>query len=155
MKVDASMLLYMAVGILGGVCVGLEGSLNSLLGKHVGVLRATIAPFAVGLVTILIAVAVLNPGKWGTAQEWLSAPWYAYLGGVAAAVFVGSIIYVCPKIGLAAAFSADLVGQFAASLIVDATGFATGERIPVTLWRVAGLVFVIVGMRLFFIKPTS
>jgi uncharacterized membrane protein YdcZ (DUF606 family) len=68
---------------------------------------------------------------------------------------VGSIIYVCPKIGLAAAFSAILVGQFAASLIVDATGFATGERISITLWRVAGLAFVIVGMRLFFMKPTS
>lgn len=155
MKMDASMLLYIAVGILGGVCVGLEGSLNALLGKHVGVLRATIAPFAVGLVAILIVVAVANPGKWGTAQEWLSAPWYTYLGGVAAAVFVGSIIYVSPKVGLAAAFSAVLVGQFAAALLVDATGFVTGERIPVTLWRLVGLGFVIVGMRLFFIRPTS
>jgi transporter family-2 protein len=155
MKMDASMLLYMAVGILGGVCVGLEGSLNALLGKHVGVLRATIAPFAVGLVTILLVVAVANPGKWGTAQEWLRAPWYTYLGGVAAAVFVGSIIYVSPKIGIAAAFSAVLVGQFAASLIIDAMGFVTAEKIPVTLWRVAGLVCVIVGMRLFFIRPTS
>lgn len=155
MKMDASMLLYMAVGILGGVCVCLEGSLNSLLGKHVGVLRATIAPFAVGLVTILIVVAAANPGKWGTAQEWLSAPWYTYLGGVAAAVFVGSIIYVSPKVGLATAFSAVLVGQFVASLLVDATGFVTGEKIPVTLWRLVGLGFVIVGMRLFFIRPTS
>ena len=83
MKIDASMLMYIAVGILGGICVSLEGSLNALLGKHVGVLRATIAPFAVGLVAILIVVAVANPGKWGTAQEWLSAPWYTYLGGVA------------------------------------------------------------------------
>ena len=154
MKMDASMLLYMAIGILGGVCVALEGSLNALLGKHVGVLRATIAPFAVGLVTILIVVAVANPGKGGTAQEWLSAPWYTYLGGVAAAVFVGSIIYVSPKVGLAAAFSAVLVGQFAASLLVDAAGFVTGERLPITLWRLVGLGFVIVGMRLFFMKPS-
>lgn len=155
MKLDATMFLYMAVGILGGIGVGLEGSLNSLLGKHVGVLRATVAPFAVGLVTILIAVAVMNPGKWGTAREWLNAPWYSYLGGVAAAVFVGSIIYVCPKIGLAAAFSAVLVGQFGASLLVDATGFVTGEKIPITLWRLSGLGFVIVGMRLFFMRPPS
>jgi transporter family-2 protein len=155
MKIDASMLMYIAVGILGGVCVSLEGSLNALLGKHVGVLRATVAPFAVGLVAILIVVAVANPGKWGTAQEWLSAPWYTYLGGVAAAVFVGSIIYVSPKVGLAATFSAVLIGQFAASLLVDATGFLTGERIPVTVWRLVGLGFVIVGMRLFFIRPTS
>jgi bacterial/archaeal transporter family-2 protein len=154
MKVDASLLLYMAIGILGGACVGIEGSLNSILGKHVGVLRATIAPCAVGLVTILIVVAAVYQGQWGTAQEWLSAPWYTYLGGVAAIVFVGSIIYVSPKVGMAAAFSAVLVGQFAASLLVDATGFVTGERLPVTLWRIVGLGFVIVGMRLFFIRPT-
>ena len=57
MKMDPSILLYMMVGILGGIGVGLEGSVNAVLGKHIGVLRATIAPFAIGLVAILIALA--------------------------------------------------------------------------------------------------
>ena len=155
MKFDASMLISMAVGVLGGVCVGLEGSLNAILGKHVGVLRATIAPFATGLATILFTVAIIGPDKWWNVKEWLSAPWYAYLGGVAAAFFVGSIIFIAPKVGITAAFSAVLVGQFVGCLILDATGFVTGERIPVTPWRLAGLGLVIVGMRIFFIRPVS
>lgn len=155
MKMDAQMWIYMLVGIMGGICVGMESSLNSLLGKHVGVLRATIAPFAVGLLTIVTAVVIAGSENWGGAGGWSSAPWYSYLGGVAAAVFVGSIIYVAPKIGIAATFSAVLVGQFLAALILDATGWFAPVRIPITWSRVMGLIFVIAGMQLFFTKTGS
>jgi transporter family-2 protein len=152
MKMEAQTVIYILVGIMGGVCVAIEGSLNSLLGHHVGVLKAVIAPFAVGLLTILIAVAVMGSAGSGTGGGWSSAPWYSYLGGVAAAVFVGSIIYVAPKMGVAAAFSAVLVGQFVASLILDATGVFAAASIPITWSRIAGLLLVIAGMNLFFMK---
>jgi bacterial/archaeal transporter family-2 protein len=153
MKMDTQTMLFVCVGILGGVCVAVEGSLNSLLGHHVGVLKAVIAPFAVGLLTILVAVVVVTGfSDSGPGGGWFSAPWYSYLGGVAAAVFVGSVIYVAPKMGVAAAFSAILVGQFVASLILDATGWFAAAKIPITGLRLTGLLFVIVGMNLFFTK---
>ena len=155
MKMDSHILVYMLIGVMGGVCVSMEGSLNALLGKHVGVLRAVIAPFAVGLLTIVIAVMIAGSEKWGGTGSWSSAPWYSYLGGVAAVVFVGSIIYVAPKMGLAAAFSAVLVGQFMASLILDATGLFAQVKIPITASRVIGFVLVIVGMNLFFSRTGS
>jgi len=152
MKMEAQTVIYILVGIVGGVCVAVEGSLNSLLGHHVGVLKAIIAPFAVGLITVLVAVAVTGSAGSGTGGGWFSAPWYSYLGGVAAAVFVGSIIYVAPKVGVAAAFSAVLVGQFVASLILDATGVFAASSIPITGSRIIGLLLVVAGMNLFFMK---
>ncbi len=153
MKMDAQLWIYMLVGIIGGICVSMEGSLNSLLGRHVGVLKATIAPFAGGLLAILLTVLIVGSQDTSGSGNWASAPWYSYLGGVAAAVFVGSIIFITPKVGIAAAFSAILVGQFAASLVIDAAGWFATYKIPVTLPRIAGLILLIVGMRLFFVTP--
>lgn len=153
MKTDAQFWMCMLVGVIGGICVSMEGSLNSLLGRHVGVLKATIAPFAGGLIAILLVVLIAGSHDATGTGNWSSAPWYSYLGGIAAAVFVGSIIYITPKVGIAAAFSAVLVGQFAASLLIDAAGWSATHKIPVTMPRVAGLILLIVGMRLFFIKP--
>ena len=153
MKMDPQIWICILAGVVGGICVSMEGSLNALLGRHVGVLRATIAPFAVGLLTILLAVLLVGSQDTSGSGDWTSAPWYSYLGGVAAAVFVGSIIYVAPKMGVAAAFSAILVGQFTASLVIDATGWFATYKIPVTMPRIVGLILLIVGMRLFFIKP--
>jgi len=154
MHINSEVILYMLIGVIGGVCVSIEGSLNSLLGRHVGVLQATIAPFGVGLIAILIMVYLFTPEKMGSLSQWTQAPWYSYFGGVAAAVFVSIIIMIAPKVGIAAAFSAIIVGQLGMSLAVDALGLFSLSKIPISWPRIIGLIFLIVGMRLFFMKPS-
>jgi bacterial/archaeal transporter family-2 protein len=155
MHINSEVVFYMLLGIIGGACVSIEGSLNALLGRHVGVLQATIAPFSVGLIVILIMVYVFTAEKMGSLSQWTQAPWYSYLGGAAAAVFVSIIIMIVPKVGVAAAFSAIIVGQLGISLAVDAFGLFSLQKIPVSWPRIIGLIFLIAGMRLFFMKPSA
>jgi bacterial/archaeal transporter family-2 protein len=155
MHISSDVLIYMLLGVIGGICVSLEGSLNSLLGRHVGVLQATIAPFGVGLIVILAVVYLFAPGKFGSFSQWADAPWYSYLGGFAAAVFVSIIIFIAPKVGIAAAFSAIIVGQLGMSLAADAFGLFSLAKTPISWPRIIGLIFLIVGMQLFFLKPSE
>ncbi|NQU15124.1 MAG: DMT family transporter [Desulfobacteraceae bacterium] len=79
---------YMVLGTIAGCCLCLEGSLNSLLGRHVGVLKAAIAPFGTGLIAIVVVVLLLGKDKGIGLGLWLEAPWYSYLGGMWAVAFV-------------------------------------------------------------------
>jgi transporter family-2 protein len=144
----------MVLGIVAGTMVCLEGSLNALLGRHVGVLKATIAPFLVGLIGLLVVLAVVSRGeKWVDIRALAQAPWYSFLGGLAAVVFVSIMIAIIPKVGIAAALSAVIVGQFAMFLVLDALGLFALERIPISIPRLAGLALLVVGMRLMFLRP--
>jgi len=143
---------YMVLGIIAGFCLCLEGSLNSLLGRHVGVLKAAIAPFGTGLIAIVVVVLLLGKGKDIGLGLWLEAPWYSYLGGMWAVAFVCLMIYMIPKVGITAALSSVIAGQLIASLLFDAIGIFSLSKIPISLPRVAGAVLLLLGMRLIFVR---
>ena len=87
-------------------------------------------------------------------SQWTKAPWYSFLGGVFAAVFVTINIFIIPRVGVAAALSAVLVGQLGMSLVLDALGLLALERVPISLPRILGLSLLLIGMRLMFVKAT-
>jgi len=147
-------LFYMVLGVVAGICICLEGTLNSLLGRHVGVLKAALAPFSIGLIAVIIMVIVFDKGKGIKITTWMEAPWYSYFGGVMAAIFVALIILIVPKVGITAALTSIIVGQLLMSVILDATGLFALERIPVSVPRIIGVLLLLAGMRLIFIKPT-
>jgi transporter family-2 protein len=84
----------------------------------------------------------------------MEAPWYSYFGGVLAAIFVALIILIVPKVGITAALTAIIVGQLSMSMFLDATGLFALERIPISVPRIIGVLLLLAGMRLIFIKPT-
>jgi uncharacterized membrane protein YdcZ (DUF606 family) len=70
-----SEIVYMIMGVIAGACICLEGTLNSLLGRHVGVIKAALAPFGTGLIALIIAVFILDRGRGLDMGLWLKAPW--------------------------------------------------------------------------------
>jgi len=150
---DIKTIGYVILGIVGGICICMEGSLNSLLGRHVGVLRSALAPFGTGFVAILILLFFITGERTGGISQWAGSPWYSFFGGVFAAVFVTINILIIPKVGVGAALSAAIVGQLAMSMLVDALGLFGLERIPISFTRILGLSFLLVGVRLIFVKP--
>lgn len=143
---------YLALGVFAGMCVCMEISLNSLLGRHVGVLRSALAPFITGIVALLAILFFVTGDRLGSSQEWLKAPWYSLFGGIFAAAFVAINIFIVPKVGIAAGLSAVIVGQLLLSMIWDAFGCFGLQCIPISLPRILGVVFLLVGVRLMFYR---
>jgi len=139
---DRGVALLLATAI--GGTLALQAPLNSLLGRTVGDLRATIVAFTVGLVALL-AVSVLAGGLGGIARAG-DAPWYALVGGgLIGALYVASIVWTVRALGVGGLTAATIAGQFALAVVVDHFGWLGVERQPITLAKLAGLALVAAG----------
>ncbi|HZH24910.1 MAG TPA: DMT family transporter [Solirubrobacteraceae bacterium] len=139
---DRGVALLLATAI--GGTLALQAPLNSLLGRTVGDLRATIVAFTVGLVALL-AVSVLAGGLGGIARAG-DAPWYALVGGgLIGALYVASIVWTVRALGAGGLTAATIAGQFALAVVVDHFGWLGVERQPITLAKLAGLALVAAG----------
>ena len=129
--------------VIGGT-LALQAPLNSLLGRTVGGLQATIVAFTIGLAALL-AVSVVAGGLGGIAHAG-DAPWYALVGGgLIGALYVASIVWTVRALGAGGLTAATIGGQFALALVVDHFGWLGVERQPITLAKLAGLALVAAG----------
>jgi len=129
--------------VIGGA-LALQAPLNSMLGRSVGSLQATVVAFAVGLAALL-AVSAFAGGLSGIADAG-HAPWWALVGGgVISAVYVASIVWTVRALGAGGLTAATITGQFAVAMVVDHFGWLGVERQPVTVARLAGLALVATG----------
>jgi bacterial/archaeal transporter family-2 protein len=139
---DRGIALVLATAI--GGTLALQAPLNSLLGRTVGGLQATIVAFTIGLCALL-AVSVLAGGLGGIGSAG-EAPWWALFGGgLISAIYVASIVWTVRALGAGGLTAATIAGQFAVALVVDHFGWLGIERQPVTLAKVAGLALVAAG----------
>ena len=139
---DRGVALALATAIGGALAI--QAPLNSLLGRTVGGLQATILAFTVGLAALL-AVSVVAGGLGGIANAG-DAPWWALVGGgLISALYVGSIVWTVRALGASGLTAATISGQFAIALVVDHFGWLGVERQPITLAKLAGLALVAAG----------
>jgi bacterial/archaeal transporter family-2 protein len=126
--------------VIGGA-LALQAPLNSMLGRSVGGLTATVVAFTVGLLALL-AVSVLAGGLSGIAHA-ADAPWWALVGGgLISALYVASIVWTVRALGASGLTAATIAGQFAVAMAVDHFGWLGVERQPITAARLAGLALV-------------
>jgi bacterial/archaeal transporter family-2 protein len=139
---DRGVAIVLATAI--GGTLALQAPLNSLLGRTVGGLQATIVAFTIGLCALL-AVSVLAGGLGGIGSAG-EVPWWALIGGgLISAIYVASIVWTVRALGAGGLTAATIAGQFAVALVVDHFGWLGIERQPVTLAKVAGLALVAAG----------
>jgi transporter family-2 protein len=139
---DRGVALVVATAI--GGALALQAPLNSLLGRTVGGLQATLVAFVVGL-TALLAVSAFAGGLGGIADAG-DAPWWALVGGgLIGALYVSSIVWTVRALGAGGLTAATIAGQFGLAMVVDHFGWLGIERQPITAARLAGLALVAAG----------
>lgn len=133
-------LLALAVGMGLTVQVGM----NMAIARTVGTpLWASVANFAVGLVALVAAAAVLGsrpaPGTVGQVPLW------AWFGGMLGAAYVASVTLLGPRIGAMTLVALVITGQLVASLAVDHFGLLGYPQIPVSGTRWLGAALLLAG----------
>lgn len=129
-----------------GIAMAVQGSLNAVLGKYVGQIEATLIVHIVGSILAGIIV-VMGLGK-GNLDKMLQVPWYAYLGGIISVLIIYGVVASIPKLGVATATTAIIVGQVSTAMLIDQFGLFGLEKMPFTMIKFAGLVLLAVGARL-------
>lgn len=139
----SAMLLVLLVGLAGGVAVGFQSPLASMIRLRIGTLESI---FIIHIGGAVASILLLLLCRGGHLAEWRTVPWYGLGAGLLGVVVIGAITYTIPRIGAAPAVVILLAGQLAVGLILDHMGFLGLDPRPITLTRAAGLAVVFAGV---------
>jgi transporter family-2 protein len=134
-----TVLLVVLIGLAGGIAVGLQGPLSSLMSQRIGTMESIFIIHFGGAVAALLPLLVVGGGNLGS---WRSVPWYALVAGAFGLVVIGALSYAIPRVGVATAIILIVAGQLTVGAWLDHFGLLGTAVRPFDLWRLAG-VFVI------------
>lgn len=140
-------LLPLLLALVSGVLMAIQGSLNTALAKVVGLWEATFVVHVTGTLLLIIVLFALKMGKGGLGTL-VQAPWYAYLGGVVGVFIIYLVAASIPRVGVANATTAIIVGQVLTAVIIDQLGAFGLTKTPCSWNQAVGLVFLAVGAKL-------
>lgn len=135
------------VMLVGGAVLAVQAPANASLVRPLGSpLNAALASFVIGTIGLAIAAAVLRSSPDMPALR--ATPWYAWIGGLCGAVFVGSLAFATPRIGVAAALTLAILGQTVVALALDHVGAFGFPARPVDLTKILGVGLICAGVLL-------
>jgi len=138
-------LTLILLAIAAGLSNGFQAPINAALGKYTGAIESSCISFTVGALSLFIVAMVI--GK-GSIIKFAEAPHYLLVGGILGAILVTIMLIVVTRIGAAVTISSVITGQMIAALIIDQTGFLGVPKNPIDLYRIGGIFFLAVGIKL-------
>ncbi|MDN5344250.1 MAG: bacterial/archaeal transporter family-2 protein [Clostridia bacterium] len=140
------MWLALFLAMVSGIAMAFQGSLNSALGKITGLLQATLVVHLTA--TLAVIILLFTPLGHGNLGRLWHCPWYLWLGGLLGVLITYGVVASIPRVGVALATTAIIVGQVSTALLIDHFGLFGLEKLPFTWWKAAGLVLLAAGTRL-------
>lgn len=144
-------LIALLISFVAGVAMAVQGSVNTGLGKIIGLLEAAFVVHVTGTAALVAALFLLRLGR-GNLNKWAGAPWHFYLGGIIGVIIIYGVVAGISRIGVARATTAIIVGQVGAALVIDHFGFFGLERLPFSWPKAAGIALLAAGARLMLLR---
>ena len=138
-----SILLIILIGLAGGVAVGLQSPLASMISQRLGIFESVFIVHLGGAIIALLPLLFYSGGK---LSQWRSVPWYALGAGIFGLVVISAISYMIPKVGVAASITTVVAGQLLVGVILDHFGLLDAPERSLDLTRVLGIIVVLVGV---------
>jgi len=138
-----SVLLIILIGLAGGVAVGLQSPLASMITQRLGLFESVFIVHLGGAIIALIPLLAYSGGK---LTQWKSVPWYALGAGIFGLVVIGAISYMIPRIGIAGAITTIVAGQLLVGTVLDHFGLLGAAPRSMDVTRAFGLAVVLVGV---------
>ena len=135
--------LIVIVGLLGGIAIGLQAPLSSIINQRLGVFESVFIVHLGGIIAVAIPLIMLGGGKLGL---WQTVPWYALCAGALGVVVVSSTVYLVPRIGVAGAITLIIAGQLTIAATIDHFGALGVEMRGFNTQRLLGLGVVMLGV---------
>lgn len=143
--------LALLAAFVAGVIMAVQGSINTALGKIVGLLEATLLVHVVGTAFLLVALYIIRLGH-GDLNNVSRVPWHLYLGGLLGVAILYLVVTGISQAGVAAATTSIIVGQVGTALFIDTFGLFGLDKVPFSWIKVAGIGLLAIGARLMLVK---
>ena len=137
-----SLLLIILIGLAGGIAVGLQSHMASMITQRLGLFESIFIVHAGGAVIALIPLLIYG----NRFSQWRSVPWYALGAGVFGLIVVASVSYMIPRIGVAGAVTLITEGQLLIGTILDHYGLLGTAARSLDFTRIFGMSVVLMGV---------
>jgi transporter family-2 protein len=138
-----SIVFIILIGLIGGVAVGVQSPLASMITQRLGVFESVFIVHIGGALLALIPLLYYGGGKLG---QWRIVPWYALMAGFFGMIVIAAISYIIPRAGVAVSITTVVAGQLLVGTILDHFGLLGTMEKPLDPTRILGLVVVLVGV---------
>jgi bacterial/archaeal transporter family-2 protein len=139
--------IYYLLALLAGSAVAIQTGANAQLKVIVQspIITACIS-FLVGSAILLLYVLIANRQYIPELNVISQISWWKWMGGVLGAAYITTVVIVAPKIGAANTLGFIMAGQLIAAVVFDHFGWIGFVVRPVNLWRISGIVFLLLGI---------
>ncbi|HEX7306640.1 DMT family transporter [Lentzea sp.] len=140
---------WIGLGVVAGAVLPVQGAVNAALRADlhapvtVALISFVVATLAISVVLLLMRASDRTPAP--RLAPLRGMPWWGWLGGVCAAVYVTATFMLMPEIGAATTVVLTVTGQQLASAVVDHGGLFRMPRRRFTPARAAGLALLVAG----------
>ena len=126
--------LHIAIAILGGMAVPVLAAINAAYGQAIGSVHwASLTLCAVAALSIVV-VWIIAGAPMPAAADFARASWWHFFAGCFFMIYVVSITFVAPRIGLANAIILVVVAQIFTATLIDHFGLF-GAAVQHLDWR--------------------
>lgn len=142
-------LMVLPAGIAGAL-MAIQGGLNSLLAKSIGLLEAT---FSVQLLAAITLLPILIPRLINGLPDGLAkTPWYAWLGGPIGVAITYGVAMSFTRLGAGKATTAIVACQLITAFLLDHFGWLDMNTRTFRPVHFAGIALIAVGVHLLWRK---
>lgn len=139
-------IVLVIIAVIVGSLMPIQAGINAQLSQALkNPFSGALVSFMMGT-TALFLLSLTQSASLSELKKVPSLPPYMLLGGIMGATFVGSSIYLIPKLGATTMIAAFVTGQLLMSLVVDHYGILGLAAHPINMIRLAGVVLLFIGL---------
>ena len=137
-----SIILIILIGLAGGIAVGLQSPMASIMTQRLGIFESVFIVHIGGAIIALIPLLIYG----SKFAQWRSVPWYTLGAGIFGLVVIAAISYMIPRVGVAASITTVVAGQLLVGIVLDHYGLLGATVRVLDATRLLGLGVVLVGV---------
>ena len=115
------LMMVLMVGMLGGIAVGIQTPMANLMSVKLGVPESAFFVHLSGAVVAALPILLIHRG--GQLKAWQDVPFYVLWAGAFGIIFVSSISYTIPRVGVAGGIILVIAGQLIMAVLIDHFGW--------------------------------
>ncbi|MEH6626987.1 MAG: DMT family transporter [Motiliproteus sp.] len=138
-----SQVLLIAVAVIGGIAVALQGQFMGLMDRQIGTLENVFLTFGVGGILAALLLLAVRGGNIG---QWQQLPWWTLSSGLLGVVIIAAIGFSVSRLGTLAAFTLIVAMQFVTAALIDHFGLFGAEVRPIDISKLSGMGILILGV---------
>ncbi len=146
---------YLILAVIVGFALPIQGALGARLGGLLpDPMYSAFISYMGGLLTCMVVLLIRQPIL-PQIHEIASINWYLFLPGVLGAIFVSSMVYLIPHIGVANMLVAAIIGQLLMSMTLDHFGAFGNPILRIDGMRLLGALLLLAGLICIQFTPST